>query len=624
MDISQNIQINVIGNAAVALQQISQQAVVAEGSLRKVQDTVGIFEKLGQKVSACAAYLQGISSPGMQLEQAMADLSAATGIAGRELDSLTEAARRTGRESGVGAAQAAEAFALLAGQVDLGRIGVDGLRELQSSTLTLSQATATSMAEAAAAMAAATEGFALGAGGADRAANVLAATAQLTRTGIGALSEVLRTAGDAASGAGLSLEGTAAAAGILARSGLEGAAAGDALNAVIGPLQSSLGADLSGGGFAATLRSLQPMLADTAALTELFGAENLDAARALIGQANALDELTTRVSETNAAEEMAATRTDTVQQMMARCQARVDDLKIGFFELTGPAGVYLSMASDTIATVSDMLPVFSTLREVIAFVTDAQKMQTLWTNAVSTATSIWTGIQGLFNASLWACPITWIVAGIVALIAVIVVCVTKVQGWGKQWDNIVRFMKLTGELFVESFKLAFEGMSTGILNTIDRIKLGWYKFREAVGIGDSAENQRMIGQLNDDIEGRKQALADHAQKIADLKQQASDSLTWELSWKGGTKEASATDAAALPAPGMPTLSAAAVPAASMAPMAGLPPAQSTESSRHGGLSMERFCDKIEIHIASADGKGYDQIQEEVVAVLEKVMNDYEA
>ena len=40
--------------------------------------------------------------------------------------------------------------------------------------------------------------------------------------------------------------------------------------------------------------------------------------------------------------------------------------------------------------------------------------------------------------------------------------------------------------------------------------------------------------------------------------------------------------------------------------------------------MSKFCDTIEIHIANADGKGYNQIDEEVTAVLKKVLDEYEA
>jgi TP901 family phage tail tape measure protein len=51
----------------------------------------------------------------------------------------------------------------------------------------------------------------------------------------------------------------------------------------------------------------------------------------------------------------------------------------------------------------------------------------------------------------------------------------------------------------------------------------------------------------------------------------------------------------------------------------------TESTGQGKtVSIDRFCDRIEIHIANADGKGYDQIRSEVENVLMDVLDDYEA
>lgn len=61
--------------------------------------------------------------------------------------------------------------------------------------------------------------------------------------------------------------------------------------------------------------------------------ENIAAAQFLIKNSDAVAEMTAQVTATNVAQEQAAIRTDTVQQMMARCQARIDDLKIGFSNL---------------------------------------------------------------------------------------------------------------------------------------------------------------------------------------------------------------------------------------------------------------------------------------------------
>lgn len=48
------------------------------------------------------------------------------------------------------------------------------------------------------------------------------------------------------------------------------------------------------------------------------------------------------------------------------------------------------------------------------------------------------------------------------------------------------------------------------------------------------------------------------------------------------------------------------------------------SNRSKSVTMDRFCDKIEIHIASADGKGYDQIRTEITNVLGQIFDDYGA
>ena len=157
----------------------------------------------------------------------------------------------------------------------------------------------------------------------------------------------------------------------------------------------------------------------------------------------------------------------------------------------------------------------------------------MWAGAVKAATVAWTGVQWLLNASLWGCPVTWIVAGITALIAVITVCVTKVEGWGKQWDSVVKFMKLTGKLFVETIKYEFSTMVNGIMIGLDYIKLGWYKFKKAVGLGDKAENEAMISQISGDIDSRKKAIVDGAKNLKNLAQDAGSSLSWELSWKNG-------------------------------------------------------------------------------------------
>jgi hypothetical protein len=61
------------------------------------------------------------------------------------------------------------------------------------------------------------------------------------------------------------------------------------------------------------------------------------------------------------------------------------------------------------------------------------------------AARVWTAAQWLMNASLWASPVTWIVAGIVALIAVIVLIATKTKWFQQAWSASWKWIKSAAE-----------------------------------------------------------------------------------------------------------------------------------------------------------------------------------
>lgn len=169
--------------------------------------------------------------------------------------------------------------------------------------------------------------------------------------------------------------------------------------------------------------------------------------------------------------------------------------------------------------------------------------QDMWLNiliikekAVAIATKIWSGAQAILNAIMTANPIGLIIAGIAALIGLIVMLCTRITGWGSLWDGIVGFMKYSFYAFVDGVKLYFSTLVNGIMIGLDTLKLGWYKFKEACGIGDSAENQAAIAAINGDIEKRQQAIVDGAKKVAENAAKAKDSLAGiEMGWKGKEK-----------------------------------------------------------------------------------------
>lgn len=124
--------------------------------------------------------------------------------------------------------------------------------------------------------------------------------------------------------------------------------------------------------------------------------------------------------------------------------------------------------------------------------------QTVTSKAAAVGTKIWAGAQWLMNTALLASPITWIVVGIVALIAVIVLIATKTTwfqtawrvAWGgiktaavNVWNwlkalpgNIGRAFGRIGSTISAPFRTAFNLIARAWNNTVGRLSFtipGW-------------------------------------------------------------------------------------------------------------------------------------------------------
>lgn len=135
-------------------------------------------------------------------------------------------------------------------------------------------------------------------------------------------------------------------------------------------------------------------------------------------------------------------------------------------------------------------------------------------------TTIATGAQWLLNVAMTANPIGLIVAGVAALIAVIAVVASKFTGFGAAWKHVVTGSKLLFKAFVSSAKAQFTTLVDGFMIGINIIKKGWYQFKNAMGLGDAAENDAFIAKIDADTEARKKAITDSIKETADLTGQA--------------------------------------------------------------------------------------------------------
>ena len=128
------------------------------------------------------------------------------------------------------------------------------------------------------------------------------------------------------------------------------------------------------------------------------------------------------------------------------------------------------------------------------------------------------------NLAFLANPITWIIVGIIALIAIIAYCIVGVSGWGKAWEYTVQGMKYSWEAFVENFQLLWTVAKNTFMAGIDACKLAWYKFKEAVGLGDSTENQAMINKIQNDLQERAKSVTEGYKKVNEAGEKAKEAF----------------------------------------------------------------------------------------------------
>ena len=152
-------------------------------------------------------------------------------------------------------------------------------------------------------------------------------------------------------------------------------------------------------------------------------------------------------------------------------------------------------------------PVIWTITAVIGSLVAGYAALAIWQGIVAGATAVWTGAQWLLNAALAANPVGLIIAGIVLLIALIGYVVYKTDGWGKAWKHTVNGAKLLWQTYVSYVKAQWDTLVNGLMIGINKVQVGWYKFKNAVGLGDENANNSIINQLNEDTENRKEQIS---------------------------------------------------------------------------------------------------------------------
>ncbi|MGB9591058.1 MAG: phage tail tape measure protein, partial [Candidatus Kryptoniota bacterium] len=422
-----------------------------------------VFNQLSQAASGLSQQLTGITGPALEFQQQLADLQAITGIAGKDLDNLSQAARKVGIASGLGASQAVEAYKLLASNIDISSIGgVEGLKKLSKETITLAQASGVDLPTAANTMASAINQFQLSADQAGRVINVLGAGAKFGAAEIPDLAESLKVAGTTAAQSGISIEGAVGALEVLSQNAIKGGEAGTALRNIMLKMRKELGFDFSKISLAQALESLKPRLADVNFLTQTFGLENVNAAQVLIANAGAVDQMTQKVTGTNVAYEQAAIRTDTYAEKMKRIRAAIDGVKISIVNATGSVLPFAQVFTEYFAAFSQLAPGIILVKDAITWLSNAQNLMSIATRISTIATKAFTTAQWLLNAAFVASPIGWVVLAIGALVAGIAMAWKKFAGFREAVMGLWYAFKQVFTNIGNFFKMIFGPISKAI------------------------------------------------------------------------------------------------------------------------------------------------------------------
>jgi len=178
---------------------------------------------------------------------------------------------------------------------------------------------------------------------------------------------------------------------------------------------------------------------------------------------------------------------------------------------------------DPIGTLGRLTDKFTTdfpiISGLIIGVTAALTTYKVVTGIITIATGLWTAAQWLLNAALTANPVGLIIAGVVALIALIAFLIIKIDGWGDTWDNVIKLCTLVFDSFKANLQLKWLQVQDFFMKGLETIEKGWYKLQSLWN--EDAANAG-LAKLESQRNERAKEIAEVKGKIDDINNQISN------------------------------------------------------------------------------------------------------
>ncbi len=321
-------------------------------SFRRSGSSLGRFFGKLKSVNGLIAGVAGIGviagikkviTVGAGFQDSLANLSAITGITGKQLDKLGNSSKRLGREFGVLPSTIVETVKRVA-SAKSELIKVDGaLEKVTRSALILGQGAAIPLTDSVESLTLSLNQFGASADQSNRFINVLAAGSKIGASEVADTTAAIKDSGTIAKATGVSFESLNALIQVLSKAGIKGARSGTKLRNVLLILDEAFSKG------APKIKNINDRLEflrkanlSTGQSVKLFGRENVVAAKILANNIDLVKEYTVAITGTNVAQEQAAIIASTFSFRIRKLGVSIQEKLIQLFDKLEPKLIKLS------------------------------------------------------------------------------------------------------------------------------------------------------------------------------------------------------------------------------------------------------------------------------------------
>lgn len=458
---------------------------------KMAEETGGVLEKWGKSVFFFNQLKDGVDTitdafddaiaPGVRFQSGLAEVQAISGLTSNKMGFISDKARELAKTFGIDAAEGTGVFSNILSQLgpELANYP-DVLGSMAQNAMTLSKTMKGDVNGAVSALTASFNSFTPPVANATESArimeeqmNLIAKSAQVGAAEVPDIVQSLKNIGPAAKNAGVSFAETNAVLQVLGQNQVKAADAGTALRnmmLILSAPSSDAAKALQQAGvdmgkmadksipLAERLQTLVPVMDDANIMARLFGRENNVAAQILIGNTDKIREWTDEVQGSTSAVDQASIIMNTYEERMKRMQAKIDDLKISFFEFVEPFAPIIKWTGVALGAIVTLGMVSWSIGNIMQLA--ALKTSAIWV-ASMVKMAVTTVLQSrIMTVAIYSIPIIgWILAIIGAITALVAYFYNTSEKFRAFLFGLWEVIKTT---FIEYYKFLYNVMSAVI------------------------------------------------------------------------------------------------------------------------------------------------------------------